>query len=47
MRNCVRNEVKQCFNGLDIDKEAIENVAESMVKESLPDEDADVSWGLL
>ena len=43
MKNCVRHEVKQCFSGLSIDKEALENVTESIVNESLPDEDADVS----
>ena len=43
MRNCVRNEVKQCFDGLALDKETTENISETMVMESLPDEDANVS----
>ena len=43
MRNCVSDEMKQCFNGLTIDKETTENISEAMVMESLPDEDATVS----
>lgn len=40
MRNCVRQEVKNCFHGINIDKETAENVSQSIVNESLPDEDA-------
>ena len=46
MRDCVQDEVKQCFRGMNIDRETIENVSQNIVKESLPDEDANVSCSL-
>lgn len=42
MRSCVRHEIKNCFRGLNTDKETIENASQKMVDESLPDEDANV-----
>ena len=40
MRGCVKQQVKQCFVGVEVKNDLGENVAEAIVNESLPLEDA-------